>query len=277
MRRTALALSLCYMVFVPEALSFSGSELQRLRLPLGLNSSPSEDLITSIFKRWLPTPTSVGLTQFTKDTLPEKFPATLTEVAEILPSDNDETKKLIRPLLKQTNLECRPLILAYDAQRDGWSANSFHSKVDKKGPSLVLCQTSDGVFGGYNPCGWVNLGESRGGIAAFLFYFPNGDTKQRPVKLQKIGGASMAQVDDGGGPRFGMEGLYIPLGALGRMTSSKAVLSKLGLYYQNCPNGQRSLLPRGAPTAELSDLRVFCGDFGSDPVPYRDAMFFQLN
>lgn len=70
---------------------------------------------------------------------------------------------------------------------------------------------------------------------------------------------------------------YIPLGALGRLTSSKAVFSKLGLYYANAPGGVRSLLPRGAPSGELSDLFVYRGDFGADPVPYNDAMFFQLN
>jgi len=174
-----------------------------------LRSTPGgEDFITSIFKRFLPTPEDVGLTQFTKDTLPEKFPATTTELASLLPSDNDENKRLIRPTLAQTNLERRPLVLAFDAKKDGWTAKAFHAKLDRKGPSVVLCRTVDGaVFGGYNPCGWVNLGESRGCIAAFLFYFPLGDTKQRAVKLQKIGGAGMAQVDDGGGPRFGMEGL----------------------------------------------------------------------
>ena len=70
---------------------------------------------------------------------------------------------------------------------------------------------------------------------------------------------------------------YIPLGALGRLTSSKAVFSKLGLYYAHAPGGVRSLLPRGAASGELSDLVVYRGDFGDDPVPYNDAMFFQLN
>ena len=173
-----------------------------------LSTPGGEDFITSIFKRFLPTPEDVGLTQFTKETLPEKFPATLTEVAALLPSDNDDNKRLIRPTLAQTNLERRPLVLAYDANKDGWTAQAFHAKMDRKGPSVVLCRTIDGaVFGGYNPCGWVNLGENRGCIAAFLFFFPYGDTKQKAVKLQKIAGAGMAQVDDGGGPRFGMEGL----------------------------------------------------------------------
>ena len=238
---------------------------------------PPEDLITKLFSRFLPKPEDVGLTRFTVDSLPEKFPCTKTEFAVLLASDTDDNTKLIRPLLKQTNLEFRPLKLAYSAQRDGWKASTFHAQVDKKGPAVVLCRTeSGGVFGGYNPCGWVNYGESRGCIAAFLFLFPGGDTKAQPVKLAKIGGASMAQLDDGSGPRFGAEGLTIPLEARSGVSARK-VLSKLGLYYENLPRGGRSLLPEGRAQDELLTLDIYIGDFGSDPVPYKDAMVFQLN
>ncbi len=51
----------------------------------------------------------------------------------------------------------------------------------------------------------MNYGEYRGSIAAFLFVFPNGDEKSRPIKLAKISGAGLAQLDDGGGPKFGSE------------------------------------------------------------------------
>ena len=117
----------------------------------------------------------------------------------------------------------------YDATKDGWKAEAFHSKVDKKGPCVVLARsTRGGLFGGYNPTGWVNYGEYRGSIAAFLFTFPsdgdsntntymggNADSKKsqsekkvRPIKLAKIAGAGLAQVDDGSGPKFGMEGTF---------------------------------------------------------------------
>jgi hypothetical protein len=57
------------------------------------------------------------------------------------------------------------------------------------------------VLGGYNPTGWVNLGEYRGSIAAFLFVFPaiqqqqGGGKLGEPIKLQKISGAGLAQID----------------------------------------------------------------------------------
>ena len=239
---------------------------------------PKEDFITSIFSRFLPKPKDVGLTQFTVKTLPEKYPCTKTEWAAPVPSDGkDPNLLLLRQLLKQTNLETRPLVLCFDASRHGWRASAFHEKVDRKGPCAVLCRAKGGgVFGGYNPCGWVGYGESRGCIAAFLFYFPKGDTSARPVKLAKIGGASMAQLDDGA-IKFGAEGLTIPLGTLGKSVSSQKAFSKLGLYYENAPDGSRSLFPGGKPEIELESLQVYRGDFGSDPVPYNDAMIFQLN
>lgn len=123
----------------------------------------------------------------------------------MLPQDTDSDLKLIRPLLAKTNLQFRPLQLAYSGSRDGWNPKAFHTKVDRKGPALVLCKTKSGaVCGGYNPCGWVNLGEYRGSIAAFLFTFPIKEkgssskvpsTAGLPVKLQKIAGAGLAQID----------------------------------------------------------------------------------
>lgn len=163
----------------------------------------------------------------------------------------------------------------YCGNKDGYNSKIFHSKVDKKGPAIVLCKTiSGGLFGGYNPTGWVNYGEYRGSLAAFLFVYPNGDSKMTPIKLQKIGGAGLAQIDDGSGPKFGPEGLTI---ALDR-SNPKLVRSKLGLYYEKLPNGKNSLLPNNSFTDELCDLKVFCGIYNKDErIPYSDAIPFAIN
>lgn len=154
------------------------------------------DFISRFFSKILPTPEDVGLTRFDRSTRPENYPCIKDEFAQILDSDlGCPNKVLIRQLLKNTNLETRDLQLLYDANEDGWRAIKFHDKLDKKGPSVVLARTSSGgTLGGYNPCGWVNYGEYRGSIAAFLFLFPNGDESQRPIKLAKISGAGLAQV-----------------------------------------------------------------------------------
>ena len=41
------------------------------------------------------------------------------------------------------------------------------------------------MCGGYNPKGWIGLGEDRDAIAAFLFTWPDGNTGRRPIKLPK--------------------------------------------------------------------------------------------
>lgn len=45
--------------------------------------------------------------------------------------------------------------LAYDADRDGWSAASFHDKVNTYGAAVLLGRTAGAVFGAYNPRGWI--------------------------------------------------------------------------------------------------------------------------
>jgi len=46
----------------------------------------------------------------------------------------------------------------YDASVNGWSAEDFHAAVDRRGPAVVFCRSKNGgVFGGYNPKGWVRF------------------------------------------------------------------------------------------------------------------------
>jgi hypothetical protein len=52
---------------------------------------------------------------------------------------------------------------------------------------VVVAITEGGaVCGGYNPAGWIGLGDDRDSIAAFLFTWPDGDTSKDPTKLEKV-------------------------------------------------------------------------------------------
>jgi hypothetical protein len=54
---------------------------------------------------------------------------------------------------------------------------------------IVVATTEGGaVCGGYNPAGWIGLGDDRDSIAAFLFTWPDGDTSKDPAKLEKACG-----------------------------------------------------------------------------------------
>ena len=72
-----------------------------------------------------------------------------------------------------------------------------------KGPSIVACKTrSRKMCSGHNPKGWVGHGEARGSKTAFLFTKPS--TNVDIIKLLKVGGPSLAQIDNPeNGPSFG--------------------------------------------------------------------------
>ena len=176
-------------------------------------------------------------------------------------------------------------------------------------PSCIIARRAD------NPKGWVNYGEYRGSLAAFLFTFPDGDTTKNPIKLQKVGGAGLAQIDDGSGPKvqkifphapcvharalvntplfscvdqhtlplifcgqFGASDLAVPLKG-----GSILARSKLGSYYERMPDGGNSIIfdvSTGSPLreAELISLRVYIGVYGPDEyIPFTDAEPFALN
>lgn len=215
----------------------------------------------------------MGMKRFGRERFPEQYPAVLDEWAEPVASD-DKDMAVLRPLLKNTNLESRGLKLTYSANRDGWNPVSFHKKVDKLGGGLVVCTTTDGlVCGGYNPKGWVGYGEARGSIAAFLFVFKRGTT-ELPSKLRKVGGPSLAQQDlPEIGPSFGADSLVIPLDK----ANPKVARSKLGSYYERFPDGGNTLFGKRGSSVQLKDFKVYHGVYAEgEYIPFTDAEPFAL-
>ena len=76
-----------------------------------------------------------GLKRMSEEDFPEIYPATTSEWAAPLPGD-EPGAAAIRPLLAKTQLERKPLRLAYDANRDGWSSDAFHAAVDTFGAAV---------------------------------------------------------------------------------------------------------------------------------------------
>mmetsp|Transcript_13345 Transcript_13345/g.29527 ORF Transcript_13345/g.29527 Transcript_13345/m.29527 type:complete len:352 (-) Transcript_13345:53-1108(-) len=217
---------------------------------------------------------------------PEQYAATyeLLSRSAILPSDTGTDAEFIRPLLKQTQLECREIKVVYDANVHGWDAAAFHSKVDGCGAAVVIVKTDDGatVVGGYNPKGWSGLGGARPSVASFLFYKRNGGgggggggddsegNRRIYQKLRKVGGGGLACANDDprGGIYFGPDALVIPLqpGPRERMAQSK-----LGPYFERGPDDLSSILSGGAAT--LEDLKVWVGVYADgEDVPYSGAV-----
>lgn len=213
-------------------------------------------------------PEPAGLARLDYDSTPEMWAATTSEFAAPLQGD-DADVAVLRPLLARTQLERRPLRLCYDSDVQGFDAALFHRGVDAFGASIVLCETTDGDrAGGYNPRGWVGLGEDRDAIAAFLFALPRGGGEA--VKLPKTGGASLAVVEDrpDRGPAFGPEGLRCLLDANDGMGGRRAT-SRLGSYYERMPGGCKSLFQPpasgrasrgGGVVAEMARLRAWVAE-----------------
>ena len=191
--------------------------------------------------------------------LAEQYPAT-NEEAPPLPGDAADVAPL-RRLLKNTRLETAPLTLAYDADRDGWSVDAFLAGVATRGASVLVATTEGGaVCGGYAPRSWLGLGEEKSAMSAFLFTWRDGDTAGPITKLAKVGGPGLALIDrPGEGPRWGAEGLAVPLAR----ADARRAKSRLGTYYARLPDGGRSLFAEGETGKEgarLTSLRVWVAD-----------------
>lgn len=216
----------------------------------------------------------MGMKRFGQERFPEQYPAVLDEWADPVEGD-DKEMALLRPLLKNTNLETRNLRLTYDANRDGFDPVTFHSKVDKQGGAIVFCTTRAGIqCGGYNPKGWVGYGEARGSIAAFLYILGGkyAAAGAPAIKLRKVGGPGLAQMDlPESGPSFSPDALVIPLGKDGRVARSK-----LGSYYERLPDGTNSLFGKDS-NVQLRDLKVYHGVYAEgEYIPFTDAEPFAL-
>lgn len=118
---------------------------------------PIERLVGKLFgRKALEDPTPGGLKRLSDEAAKELYPATVDQWADPLPGDSEDVA-VLRQLLAQTQLEAAPLRLAFDADRDGWSADAFHAGVDGFGACLVVAETGAWVTG------WLSAAAHCGG------------------------------------------------------------------------------------------------------------------
>ena len=93
------------------------------------------------------------------------------------------------------------------------------------------------------------------------------------IKLVKVGGPSMAQMDlPESGPSFSPDALVIPM----LKSNPKIARSKLGSYYDRLPDGGNSLFGKDS-NVQLKDLKVYHGVYAEDEYrPFTDAEPFAL-
>ncbi|KAL3816656.1 hypothetical protein ACHAXA_000834 [Cyclostephanos tholiformis] len=169
---------------------------------------------------------------------------------------------LVRPLLKQTQLQDRKLVVAYDAERDGWDARTFHRMVDGRGASVVLAKVRGRWIGGYNPRGWASLGGSRPSVASFLFYqrtpsLPLGiiGGGWQKLRVSRTGGMACGKDEYDAGIYFGSDALVMPLNG----ARPRSVTSRLGYFFESGPEDKSTLLPVRGADAIMEELYVLSG------------------
>lgn len=162
---------------------------------------------------------------------------------------------IVRPLLKQTQLQNRKLKVVYNAKKDGWDGRKFHQKVDGKGASVVLAKIRGQWIGGYNPRGWASLGGSRPSVASFLFYQKMFGWQK--LRVSRTGGMACGRDEYDAGIYFGSDALVIPLN--GMRGKPRSVTSRLGYFFECGPEARSTLLPKKGEDNKVDELYVISG------------------
>ena len=159
-----------------------------------------------------------------------------------LPGDADDVAEL-RQLLAGTRLETAPLVAAYDADRDGWSADAFHTRVDRRGPALVVALT-----GARARLACERAGGWTGGTLCRL----GGSSAMRPHSLA----ASLPCAAEGA-----LLGGYNPAGWTGE---GREAVDRLGAFLFVWPTGDTSQRPIKLPKARPASAWEGCSGAGAE-------------
>ena len=121
--------------------------------------------------------------------------------------------------------------MLYRASRDGFSAESFHSKCDNIPKTLTIIKVKDepNIFGGYTEATWDGKGVFKKDRNAFLFSLINEDNK--PVKMKINNNVENAiYCDSKLGPTFGGGKDFC---ICSNSNTNKESFSNLGYTYQH--------------------------------------------
>ena len=69
-------------------------------------------------------------------------------------SDRTEYYDLLKKWLAPVTDSPTRWITCFNSNKDGWSAATFHSKCNNKGPTITIIKVKDYIFGGYSDKDW---------------------------------------------------------------------------------------------------------------------------
>ncbi|KAK3748598.1 hypothetical protein QZH41_005225 [Actinostola sp. cb2023] len=102
-------------------------------------------------------------------------------------SNRTEYYDLLRKWLAPVTDSPTRWVTCFHSNKDGWSAATFHSKCNNKGPTITIIKVKDYIFGGYSDKDWRSQNVYMSSSNAFLFSFKNHDNlKPFKAKVKKI-------------------------------------------------------------------------------------------
>ncbi|XP_068680955.1 uncharacterized protein [Montipora foliosa] len=134
--------------------------------------------------------------------------------------------------------------LIYRASRDGWGATHFHSRCDRKGPTVTVVRSGNYIFGGYTEQNWeaAASGIYKRDPNSFLFSLVN-PSGLKPAKLPLIPGkeGSAIYCNSSYGPVFGSNtpNSYFDLSIGNNSNQSNTNYASPNNCYK-CPEGQNA-------------------------------------
>ncbi|KAK3748599.1 hypothetical protein QZH41_005226 [Actinostola sp. cb2023] len=69
-------------------------------------------------------------------------------------ADRTDYYDLLREWLAPVTDSPTPWVTCFHSKKDGWSAATFHSKCNNKGPTITIIKVKDYIFGGYSDKDW---------------------------------------------------------------------------------------------------------------------------
>lgn len=183
--------------------------------------------------------------------LDELVPKTPKNFEESVILTDEEHRNVLRGWLPPQEGKWQLLMRA---SRDGFAAETVHSKCDNKGPTVTIVKSGSNIFGGFTEKSWDSFSEWVRCSQAFLFSIvnPHGLDPTKMALFQRHEHSIYCKASHG--PTFGgRHDLHIS----GNANNDASSYANLGCSYQ-CPTGQnaRTFLA-GVKNFTVTDYEVF--------------------
>lgn len=170
--------------------------------------------------------------------------------SRIIAHQDINLKKTLTGWLREDCKNARIGELLYRGSRDGFTAATFHSKCDNRGPTMTIVRsTNDCIFGGFADVSWNTSGELIPSNRSWLYLLKRSGKQPQKLKLTGNSNEHALYGDLSDGPMFGENDLLIP-----NNCNTSNCSCHLGDTYEH---GGDNYLFTGGPRFLVQEIEVF--------------------